>query len=71
MGKKLSKIKVGMSVKQLTDLFGQPNFILNQSAVMGMFGSVAGKKPANLATRENRVFKTQYGEFHTIIQDRV
>jgi len=67
MAKKLSKIKVGMSVKQLTDLFGQPNFILNQSAMMEMFGSVAGNTPANLVARENRVFKTQYGEFHTII----
>ena len=67
MAKKLSKIKVGMSVKQLIDLFGQPNFILNQSAMMEMFGLVAGNTPANLVARENRVFKTQYGEFHTII----
>lgn len=66
---KLSKIKVGMSEKELTNLFGQPQFTMNQSASLGMFGTVVGDVPENLSKRENWVFKTEYGEFQTIMQD--
>lgn len=68
MVRNLSKVRIGMTEKELTNLFGQPQFVMNQSAALGVFGVIAGSIPEDLAQRENWVFKSEYGEFQTVMQ---
>jgi Tol biopolymer transport system component len=66
--RKLSKVRVGMAEKELTGLFGQPQFVMNQSAAMGMFGNMIGGVPESLAKRDNWVYKTPFGDFQTVME---
>jgi len=67
--KKLSKIRTGMSVYDLKNLAGEPNFSMKGSSAFGLAGHVFGAIPHDVMNKEHWVYKTTVGEFQVTVLD--
>ncbi|MCL2080273.1 MAG: hypothetical protein FWH17_10645 [Oscillospiraceae bacterium] len=62
----LMALKEGMAVKEAIQRVGEPQFAMESAAAFAMFGSV----PEWAKGKENWVYKTPFGEFQLIVQDK-
>ncbi|MBN2555472.1 MAG: hypothetical protein JXA97_05985 [Anaerolineales bacterium] len=61
----LLNLRVGTTVAELTNMFGQPVFSMDSGAAF------SGKMPAAQEGMENRVYRTPFGEFVVTVKDGV
>ena len=62
----LKAIKQGMSAKEAIAHIGEPQFVMESAAAFAMMGAI----PEWAKGKENWVYKTPYGEFQLIVQDK-
>ena len=62
----LMALKEGMSAEEAIGLVGEPQFAMESAAAFAMMGFV----PEWAKGKENWVYKTPFGEFQLIVQDK-